>query len=164
VKIQAKLTRETFDALATTLGVRWPDWYSRLVRTLLDAGCDVARELSYVCLPPDIVAEWTRCYREGRLTLNRREGTEERGPLVETSWPPSLVIVGHTGGGDLVIDTSANDGRFAIIDKEDHCLKPFVDIIEFAGSPEAFAQQCLDFERSRTPPPHPARTGSGKGG
>jgi hypothetical protein len=105
----ARFSVESFNRLARALGVCWPDWYRKLVLSLISHPSDDSSWLDggFLFASPASPFLYTNQYQSGALWINDR-GTTERVP-----WPHGFVIVGATGSGKVLIDTES-EGWFFI--------------------------------------------------
>jgi len=138
------LSPVVFDALSTVLAVQWPEWYRVVVQTLLERPPEWGDWLAggFLYARPCLVCRDTASYRSGKLRIHRH-GTFDDTLLPVTEWSPSYVVVGGTGSGFILIDTSRESPQFLIIDKDTYAISQFLDIAQVASSPESFARTLL---------------------
>lgn len=146
------LSGQLLELLEHALGVRWPDWYRRLVLAFvpliephqfwLPGGFLFAR--------PAYIYDSTRQYQIGRVKLYFDENANPNRPhYVAVEWPSTHAIVGSYGDGAVVIDTSSAEPMLLNIYKEDYAFRPFFSLAAIADSPELIARSLLSGPKPR---------------
>jgi hypothetical protein len=143
-EIDDEMTPASLEALSAALSVRWPQWYPPFVLELTKMP-NAVRPFwlpgGFLFASPRRAYEETMSYRRGQQFFSGAPSIDAAGP----AWPAhplptQYIVVGETGEGAVLVDTSSQLPRLLWLDKEGYWRQPLIDFPAEGKTPAEVAR------------------------
>lgn len=133
------VTDELLTKLAEALGIKWPEWYRRLI-VAFDG-----KPPSYLFDGADAIYSDLMRKRSGETGLAEPLSPGEWRDL---PWPANLIGVGSVANAEVVIDTTSEDGELLQRRFDRRAIEPLGNILSRGPTPEAVATILMEEQRA----------------